>query len=161
MKDICDSIAEGSFNPGPSSQVKVWERGEDGNFRPRYFTHSSMLEIKDRETYRTCADRAGNDPTAGPQLNQLVGTSAGRMRITLDNIVRTVVGKMYSDDGRFEFDDDRFQQEWDLIYHDLSAETIDLVTIAPLPGFTAPFPVRISENAVIDRLTDEEVDRCA
>ncbi len=120
-----------------------------------------MMQIEDRETFRTCADRAGNDPIAGPQLNQLVGTSAGRMRLTLDKIVRTVVGKMSSDEGRFEFDDDRFQQEWNLIYHDLSAETIDLVTIAPLPGFTAPFPVRISENTVIDRLTNEEVDRCA
>ncbi len=162
VKDICDSIAEGSLDPGHLTQVKDWKRGDDGNFRPRYRMHSSMnlRELEDRESFRTCADQARNNPIAGPQLDQLVGTSVAQTRLTLDQIVRTLVGRMYSEDGRFEFDDDRFQQEWGLIYHYLSAETFDYVTIAPLPGFAAPFPVNISPNIVIDRLTDEEVTRC-
>ena len=135
VKDICDTIAEGSLDPGPPSQVKDWERGDDGNFRPRYRMRPSVLlrELEDRESFRTCADQARNDPIAGPQLGQLVGTSAGRIQLTLDQIVRTLVGKMYSEDGRFEFDDDRFQQEWDSIYHYLSAETFECVTIEVVP----------------------------
>ncbi len=43
VKDICDSIAEGSLDPGRPLQVKDWERGDDGNFRPRYCMHSSVL----------------------------------------------------------------------------------------------------------------------
>ncbi|MCZ6863627.1 MAG: HEPN domain-containing protein [Alphaproteobacteria bacterium] len=162
MKDICISIAESSLDPGPPSQVKDWKRGDDGNFRPRYLMHSSVYleELDDRESFQTCADQARNDPIVGPQLDQLVGTSVSRMRLTLDQIVRTLVGSMYSEDGRFEFDDDRFQREWGLIYHYLSAETFDYVTIAPLPHFAAQFPVDISPNIVIDRLTGEEVTRC-
>ncbi len=162
VKDICVSIAEGSLDPGPPSRVKDWERGDDGNFRPHYCMHSSVIlrELEDRESFRTCADRARNDPTAGPQIDQLVGTATGGIQLTLDQIVRTLVGKMYTEDGHFEFDDNRFQQEWNLIYQYLSAETFDYVTIAPLPRFTAPFPVDISENIVIDRLTDKEVNRC-
>ena len=162
VKDICDSIAEGSLDPGPALQVKNWERGDDGNFRPRYRMHSSVVlrELEDRESFRTCADQARKESINGPQLDELVGTTAGWMRLTLDQIVRTLVGKMYSKKERFEFDDDGFQQEWDLISHFLNAETFDHVTIAPLPGFTATFPAKISEYIEIDQLTDEEVTRC-
>ena len=89
-----------------------------------------------------------------------MGTSFGLHRLTLDQIVRSLVATMLSEDGRFEFDDHRFQQEWDVISHYLTAETFDHVTISPLPRFVAPFPVRISENISIDRLTDQEVNRC-
>ena len=68
---------------------------------------------------------------------------------------------MYTEDGRFKFDENRFQQGWASINDFLSAETFDYVTIAPLPRFKPPFPVQISENIVIDRLTNEEVNRCA
>ena len=166
VKDICDSIAEGSLDPGPLSQVQVkdWERGADGNFRPRFRMHpmAVLRGLEDRESFRACADQARNDPIVGPQLDQLVGASAGgRIQLTLVHIVRTLVNKMCSEDGLFEFDDNRFQQEWESIYHYLSAETFDYVTNAPLPRFTAPFPVQISESIVIDRLTDQEVNRCA
>ena len=67
---------------------------------------------------------------------------------------------MFSEDGRCEFQDDGFQLEWDLIAQFLGTESFDYVTIAPLPRFVAPFPVTISENILIDRLTDEEVNRC-
>jgi len=162
VKDICDSIAEGSLGPGLPSQVKDWEQGDDGNFRPRYRMLSSVIlrGLEDRQSFQTCADQATNDPIAGPQLDQLVGTSTGGVQLTLDQIVRTLVGKMYSEGGHFEFDDNRFQQEWDAISHYLRAETFDYVTIAPLPGFAASFPVNISPNIAIDRLTDEEVTRC-
>ena len=109
---------------------------------------------------KPCADQARKESINGPQLDELVGTTAGWMRLTLDQIVRTIVGKMYSKKERFEFDDDGFQQEWDLISHFLNAETFDHVTIAPLPGFTATLPAKISEYIEIDQLTDEEVTRC-
>ncbi len=162
VKDICISIAKGSLDPGPFTQEKLWERGPDGHFRPRHRTRSMVIlrGLEDRESFRTCTDQARNDPIGGPQLDQLVGIYTTRVQLTLEQIVRTLVGKMYSEDGHFEFDDNRFQQEWNLTYQHLGAQTFDYVTIAPLPRFTAPFPVEISENIVIDRLTDKEVNRC-
>jgi hypothetical protein len=163
VRDICESIADGTLEPGSPLQVKAWERGDDGNFRPRYRMYSSVMlrDLRERESFRTCADQAKNDPIVGPQLDQLVGTSVGRMRLTLDQIVRTLVGKMYTENGGFRFDDDRFHQEWDLIDRFLRAETFDHVTVAPLPKLVAQFPVKISDNILIDRLTDDEVTRCA
>ncbi len=105
-----------------------------------------LRDLEDRASFRLCAEHAKNDPIVGPQLDQLVGTSFGLHRITLDQIVRSLVATMLSEDGRFEFDDHRFQQEWDVIAHYVTAETFDHVTISPLPRFVAPFPVRISEN---------------
>ena len=55
VNDICDSIADGSLDAGPVSQVKDWQRGDDGNFRPRYRTHSTAIlkGLEDRDSFCT------------------------------------------------------------------------------------------------------------
>ncbi len=162
MKDICSSIEDGSLDPGPPGEEKVWERGDDGHFRPRSYLLSPALlsGLEDRESFQNCVDHANCDPVVGPQLNQLVGTSRTQAQLNLEQIVRSLVGGMFSEDGRFEFQEDRFRKKCDLIAGYVLATTFDYVTVAPLPGFDAPFPVKISDNIMIDRLTDEEVGRC-
>ena len=162
MREICASIAGGSLDPGPISREKVWERGEDGHFRPRYRTQSSVLlrDLEDLQSFRACTDQAKTDPIIGPQLNQLLGTNIGKHQLTLEKIMRSLVGQMCLEDGSFEFHEDKFQKKWELVSRDLTETTFSHVTIAPLPLLAAPFPLRISPGIVIDRLTSEEITTC-
>lgn len=163
VEDICRSIANRSPDLGPFMEDTVWERGTDGNFRPSSRLHPVVrldgLEV--RPSFQACAARALSDPIVEPQLNQLVGTTAAQAQITLTQIVTLLVRVMSSEDGRFEFQQDLFDEYINSLDHDLTTTTINFVTVGPLPYISTSFPVDISDNIVIDRLTDNEVSLLA
>lgn len=163
VEDVCRLIGDGPKNPGPPMQLKEWECGPDGHFRPRYTNHSMLLfgELDKLPSFRACANCAKADPVIGPQIDQLVGTSLSKFRLSLDQIVRSLVGPMVSEEGQAKFDERLFLEHWEYISGDLTATEFLHSTIAPLPNIVAPFPVNVTPNIVIDKLTSEEVNRCA
>lgn len=76
VKDACESI--GRLEVDTSFGFERWKIGDDGNFRkairPRcHIDETTLAGISDVER------RLLNDPTIGPQLNTLVGTSGSQM----------------------------------------------------------------------------------
>jgi hypothetical protein len=68
---------------------------------------------------------------------------------------------MLDDEGRLAFTDERFHSKWLEIASLFSADQIAFKTVAPLPYLIVPsFPLRLNNELVLDRLTDDEVTRC-
>lgn len=165
VREICDRIAndpQGAVTEWPGE--RVWKRGPDGNFRPqprkRFFLREHP-ELNEFESFRRCADLAKTDPIVAPQIDKLVGTALSRMRVDMGSIVRSLLYAMISKDGHFQFEEGLFQEHWEIIGRELTATTFPGVTIAPLPHLVAPFPLTLSQDLSIDRLTEEEFNYCA
>jgi len=148
-------------------QIPIWNRGDDGNFRPsakQSWTLSRVLSddlLRSLPNYEGCVRTLESHPLIGHQLNQTVGTCCGALRQDVDRILQSLVYAMLDDDGRIEFADTHFDREWAEIVAFLAADQFKHTVIAPIPYLHVPeYPLRLNEQLEIDRLTDDEVTRC-
>ena len=124
VKDICNAIVDGSLDPGPSTQETLWERASDGHFRARNYTCPLLIlaGLESRPSFKACADKAESDPIIGPQIDELVGTRDGQQRVSIDQVVKFLVRRMWTEDERFEYGDEQFskvkEEEEDVLNHE-------------------------------------------
>jgi Apea-like HEPN len=68
---------------------------------------------------------------------------------------------MIDEEGRLTFTSQKFYSKWQELADFLGADRIAYKTIAPLPYLVVPiFPLRLNEELVLDRLSEDEVNRC-
>lgn len=141
-----------------------WECGPDGHFREHTKQTRKLWPLLNDEwlhslpDYDTCIEYLKSDVVIGPHLNRLVGTNTTATRLEADNILWSVI---LNDEGVFAFTNERFDRKWRELAEFFCAERIAFKMVAPLPRLMVPnFPLRLSNDLVIDRLTDDEVTRC-
>jgi hypothetical protein len=90
-----------------------------------------------------------------------VGTGIQSQRLETGNILLSAIYAMLTEEGELEFIDERFNRKWKELAQFFGTKQFPLKTIAPLPGLLVPqFPLRLSDQLVLDRLTDNEVTKC-
>lgn len=142
-----------------------WERGADGHFRERP-NSTPMLLLKEEwlrslPGYDTCVEHLKSDSVVGPHLDRLVGTRTSASRLDTDTIMRSAIHAMLSEEPALVFTDERFDGYWRKLVGFFGAKRIASKMVAPLPGLVVRgFPLRLSNELVLDRLTDDEVTRC-
>lgn len=144
-----------------------WERDTDGNFRELRHRTRRMWSILDQRWLHTQPDydavvaRLKTDAIVSPHLDRLVGTCNSLQRIEADDILRSVIYAMLNEQGCLEFTDELFNREWHELTEFLNCNQVPFKTVAPLPYLTLPhFPLHLSDEIALDRLSDEEVTRC-
>ncbi len=144
-----------------------WERGPDGHFREHTKRTRKLWPILNDEwlrslpEYDTCVKHLKSDPVIGPHLDRLVGTDTGATPVEADNILQSAIYSMLDDQGALAFTDERFDREWRELVEFFGAELIAFKIVAPLPRLVVPdFPLRLNNELVLDRLTEDEVSRC-
>ena len=141
-----------------------WERGTDGHFRkyakrPRRWLLISNEWLRSVSEYDTCVEQLRCDPVVGPQLDRMVGTNLSASSLEADGILLSLIHGML--EGNLAYTDERFEREWRELADFLGADRIAVKMVAPLPHLVLPaFPLRLSDELVLDRLTDDEVTRC-
>lgn len=144
-----------------------WERGSDGHFREHKKCRRVLWRmltdewLHSRPNYQTCVDGLKSDVVLGPHLDCLVGTSISASRLEADDILKSLMYAMLDDEGHLAFTDERFRSKWQGLASFFRADRIAYKMVAPLPYLVAPaFPLRLNNELVLDRLTDDEVTRC-
>jgi len=144
-----------------------WERGTDGHFREHTKRTRKLWPILNDEwlsslpDYDTCVEHLKSDVVVGPHLDRLVGTNTTASRLEADDILWSAIYAMLNDEGAFAFTDERFDRKWQELIEFFGADRIAFKTVAPLPHLVVPdFPLRLSDELVLDRLTEGEVTRC-
>lgn len=144
-----------------------WERGTDGHFRERKKRMRKLWPMLSDEwlrslpDYQSCLECLKSDVVVGPHLDRLVGTSMSGFRLEANNIVMSLLYAMLDDEGRLAFTDERFRSKWTELVGFFAEDRIATKIVAPLPYLVVPaFPLRLSNELVLDRLTDDEVTRC-
>jgi hypothetical protein len=143
------------------------ERGADGHFRERkkrirvlwpMLSDESLRALPD---YEPCVECLRSNMVIGRHLDRLVGTNVTASRIEARNILASLILAMREDKGRFRFTSKKFQNKWQELADFFGAERIAYKTVAPLPNLAIPtFPLRLNDELVLDRLTEDEVSRC-
>lgn len=111
--------------------------------------------------YQECIDILGSDAVVAPHLNRLVGTSTSAHRIEPNDVLRALICATLDHEGNPSFAADRFQKGCEKLVGLFGVDRIAFKTVAPLPNLTVPeFPLRLNDEIVLDRLTEDEVTRC-
>lgn len=144
-----------------------WERGTDGHLREcvtrrrklwPVFTHDWFHSVPE---YDTCVQHLRSDPVVGQHLDRLVGTNQSAFRLEPDSILLNLIYLMLNEDGSLAFTDRRFDCQWRELVDFFCADRFNFKMVAPLPYLVLPtFPLRLNDEIVLDRLTDDEVTRC-
>ncbi len=161
-------LSEALKDQAPEWEVDSrWERGTDGHFREYTKRTRKLWPILNDEwlrslpDYDTCVKHLKSDLVIGPHLDRLVGTKTGASRLEADNILQSAIYTMLNDEGAFAFTDERFDREWRDLAEFFGADRIAFKIVAPLPHLVIPdFPLRLNNELVLDRLTEDEVTRC-
>ncbi len=122
-----------------------------------------MLEevLQSMPEYAPCVERLKSDSVIGPHLDRLVGTEQTAMRLEAHTILWSLIYTMVDEDGVLAFTNHRFDGRWRELVAFFSADRIPYKTVAPLPHLVIPdHPLRVNDEIVLDRLTDDEVTRC-
>jgi hypothetical protein len=168
VRDAVSRLCE-ALNDQPSEWevYSRWERVTDGHFREYTKRTRKLWPILNDEwlrslpDYDTCVEHLKSDAVVGPHLDRLVGTNTIALRLEADNILQSAIYAMLNDEGAFAFTDERFDREWRELVEFFGAERIVFKIVAPLPHLVVPdFPLRLSNELVLDRLTEDEVTRC-
>lgn len=144
-----------------------WERGTDGHFRERKKRMRKLWPILNEEwlsslsNYQTCVKQLKSDLVVGPHLDRLVGTHMSASRLEANDILTSLMYAMLDDEGRVFFTDEKFDSVWREVLGLFGANQISIKMVSPLPHLVIPaFPLRLNKELVLDRLTNEEVNRC-
>ena len=145
-----------------------WERGtDDGHFRERkkrvrtLWPRLSDEWLRLLPEYQTCIECLESDVVIGPHLDRVVGTSMSASRLETNNILKSLMYAMLDDEGHLAFTDEQFHSKWREMVGFFGTDRIASKMIAPLPYLVVPsFPLRLNNELVLDRLTDDEVTRC-
>jgi hypothetical protein len=144
-----------------------FECGPDGHFRlrkrrvrPLALIHSDEWLLS-QPGYQKCVARLRSDVIVGPHLDRMVGTPFARMYLGAPSFFKALINTMLDDDGRPEFTTEKFESAWREWAVFFCTDQIAFTTVAPLPMLTIPeFPLRLNDELVLDRLTNDEVTRC-
>jgi hypothetical protein len=91
----------------------------------------------------------------------MVGTSRSASRLEAENILTSLIYAMLDDEGSLTFTSEKFHSKWQELSAFFGADRIASKSVAPLPHLVVPaFPLRLNDEIVLDRLTDDEVTRC-
>ena len=142
-----------------------WERGADGNFRecnePKRKLWLDDEWLSSLPNYQKCVDVLKSDAIVGSHLDSMVGTSMSAFRIEARRILSSLTYAMQDNEGRLAFSDERFHSkflEWAEFFR---ADHIAYKMVVPLAHLiVSAFPLRLNNELVLDRLTDDEVTRC-
>ena len=144
-----------------------WERGTDGHFRERKTRLRTLWPMPSDEwlrslpDYHTCVEHLKSDVVVGSHLDRLVGTHMSASRLEANTILKSLMYAMLDDEGRLAFTDERFDAKWRELATFFAEDRIPIKMVAPLPGLVVPaFPLRLNNELILDRLTDDEVTRC-
>jgi len=168
VRDAVLPLSEALKNSTPEFEDDTrWEHGTDGHFRERKKRVRTLWPMLSDEwlrlppNYQTCVECLKSDVVVGPHLDRLVGTSMSASRLEANNILKSLMYAMLDDEGRLAFTDERFHSKWQEMVGLFGADRIAFKTVAPLPYLVVPsFPLRLNNELVLDRLTDDEVTRC-
>lgn len=161
-------LSEALKDQAPEWDVDLrWERGTDGHFREYTKRTRKLWPILNDEwlrsltDYDTCVEHLRSDVVVGPHLYRLVGTNSGAARLDANNILRSAIYAMLNDEGALAFTEERFDRKWRDLAEFFGAERIAFKIVAPLPYLVVPaFPLRLSNEIVFNRLTEDELTRC-
>lgn len=168
IRDAVLHLSEAQKDSAPEFEDDTqWERGTDGHFRERKMRMRTLWRMLSDEwlhslpNYQTCIECLKSDVVVGPHLDCLVGTSMSASRLEADNILKSIMYAMLDDEGRIAFTDERFHGKWREFVGFFGADRIASKVVAPLPYLVLPaFPLRLNNELVLDRLTEDEVTRC-
>jgi len=168
VRAAVSSLSEALKDQAPEWETDLrWERGTDGYFREYAKRKRKLWPIltddwlRSVPEYDTCVKHLRSDPVIGRHLDCLVGTNQSASRLEPDRILLCLIYVMLNDDGSLAFTDERFDCKWEEWVDFFSADRINCKMVAPLPNLVLPtFPLRLNDELVLDRLTDEEVTRC-
>jgi hypothetical protein len=144
-----------------------WEHGDDGCFR-EYTKRTRKLWpilndkwLRSLPGYDTCVQHLKSDPVIGSHLDRLVGTNTIARRLDADTLLLSAINAMPNDEGAFVFTDEQFKHAWRELVEFFGAKQIAFKMVAPLPYLMVPnLPLRLNNDLVLDRLTEDEVTRC-
>lgn len=145
-----------------------WERGSDAHFRERtkrrrvlWRTLTDGLHRSIPE-YAACMAQLKSDVVVGCHLDRLVGTSHGACRIDSEDILGAAIYGSLCVDESLTFSEEQFNRTWAKLAEFFRAERIALKMVAPIPYLVIQdFPLRLNNELELDRLTEDEVTRCA
>jgi hypothetical protein len=168
VRDAVSHLSEALRDSAPEWEDDTrWERGNDCHFRERRTRMRRLWPtlsdecLRSLPDYQTCVECLKSDVVVGPHLDHLVGTSMSAFRLEANNILTSLMYAMLDDEGHLAFSDERFRRKWRELDGFFGADRITSKTVAPLPYLVVPaFPLRLNNELVLDRLTDDEVTRC-
>src|SRR6266446_6063653 len=168
VRDAVTRLVEVLIGSAPAFEDEVgMERGPDGQFRERKRRIRILGPILSDEwlssfpAYQTCVECLRSDLVVGPHLDRLVGTSTTASRFDVRNILASLIYAMLDDEGRPTFTCEKFYRKWKELEDFFRADQIAYKTVAPLPYLVVPtFPLRLNDELILDRLTEDEVTRC-
>ena len=152
----------------PEWQIESkWKRGIDGHFRESskrtriLWPTLSNEWLQSQPEYDLLIERLKSDDIVSSHLDRVVGTKMSRSCIDAGGILNSLIYAMLDDEGHLAFTDEHFDSKWSEFFGLFCADRIASKMVSPLPGMVVPsFPLQLSDEIVLDRLTDEEVTRC-
>jgi Apea-like HEPN len=168
VRDAVSNLSEALKDSVPEFEDDIrWERGNDGHFRVhtrrmrnlgRTLSDEWLASLPD---YQACVECLQADADVKPHLDRMVGTSTSTCRVEANGILKSLVYAMLDDEGRLAFTVEQFRGKWEKLIGFFGADQIPFKTVALLPHLVAPeFPLRLNNELVLDRLTEDEVTRC-
>ncbi|MDH5701009.1 MAG: hypothetical protein OEZ41_13735, partial [Nitrospirota bacterium] len=168
VRDAVSHLSEALKDSAPEwEDATRWERGTDGHFRERKKRMRTLWPMLSDEwlgslpDYQTCVECLKSDVVVGPHLDRLVGTNMSASRLQASNILKSLMYAMLDDEGHLAFTDKQFDVKWREFLGLFGADRIASKMVSPLPHLVlTTFPLRLNDELVLDRLTDDEVTRC-
>lgn len=168
VHDAVLHLSEALKNSAPEFEDDThWKRGTDGHFRECKRRMRKLWQTLNDEwlrslpEYQTCVECLKSDVVVGPHLDRLVGTDLSASRLEANDILKSLIYAMLDDEARLAFTDERLHSKWQEMVDFFGVDRIASKMVAPLPYLVVPsFPLRLNDELVLDRLTDDEVTRC-
>ncbi|MBA2524770.1 MAG: hypothetical protein H0V18_03150 [Pyrinomonadaceae bacterium] len=136
-------------------QVDVLDITEEHIFFASLDADDNLLELPE---YRACVDAILADNKINSQLNTLVGDNSWRERsLTLPWLMRRLP-QMGLARGRYAFDKDYFEREYEIFETTFYDDYITYDVIAPLQNILVTGTVKLGEDLEISLLTDDDLD---
>ena len=168
IRDAVSHLAEALKDSVPEFEDDIqWERGTDGHFRERKKRIRRLWSVLTDEWIlllpgnQACVECLKADVVVGQHLDRMVGTSMSASGLEANDILKSLIYAMLDDEGQPAFTEERFHIKWQTLASFFRATRIAFKTISPIPLLVVPsFPLRLNNELVLDRLTDDEVTRC-
>lgn len=150
---------------GEWSEALAWTRGSDGYFHkqnpiPRIrLPFLSNERLKEVPGYDFCVKYFDEDELIRPHLRTLVGIPGMASRIDEERILWYMISSMIDESTKFV--ESAFETQIEKLRRFCSSETLNYSVICPIPYLKSDtFPLRLSDETVLDYLTDDETRYC-
>lgn len=157
VQDACESI--GRLEIDTTFGYEHWKIGDDGNFR-KVITPNTHINETTLSGYADVERRLLNDPTIGPQLNTLVGTSDYQIRIEPRNVILGLLYAQVADDGAVQFSREEFAATWSRLTSFFESTQFNWTLLAPILSLEeTSLPIALSDSIALDKFSEAEVTR--